>query len=146
ATTDEVNTVANETDQPSSRAIGPTITGVIDLSGTAGIVIEEMSVPAGLRVAFTEVFATANMLHGIAKPDFSAHIQSFPKDDIYVAPAMRIRRSALYAVMGNDGASGSIDFHGSSATMYRDGIARIRWDKFQDLPLFDSQVDTLASL
>jgi len=32
--------------------------GVIDLRTTAGVVIEEMSVPAGLRIAFTEIFAT----------------------------------------------------------------------------------------
>ena len=148
ATATTVHTVADETVQPSARAIGPTITGVIDLRTTAGVVIEEMSVPAGLRIAFTEIFATVNMLHGIAEQDCSQHKQGFPTDDIYVAPATRIEHSALYAVMGDDGAAGSIEIDGDStiADRDRDGIARIRWDKLQNLPVFDAQVKTLAGL
>ena len=69
ATAAAVHTVADETVQPSTRAIGPTITGVVDLRATDGVVIEEMSVPAGLRIAFSEVFATVNTLHGLAEAD-----------------------------------------------------------------------------
>ncbi len=146
ATAAPVHTVADETVRPSTRAIGPTITGVIDLRATAGVVIEEMSVPAGLRVAFTEVFATINMLHGMAEADSTPHERGIPTDDIYVAPATRIDHSALYAVMGDDGATGRIEISGDSATADRDGIARLRWNKLQHLPLFDAQVETLANL
>jgi cholesterol oxidase len=146
ATAATVHTVADEIVQPSTRAIGPTITGVIDLRSTAGVVIEEISVPAGLRIAFTEIFATVNMLHGIAEQDCSQHKQGFPTDDIYVAPNTRIAHSALYAVMGDDGAAGSIEIDGDSTIADRDGIARIRWDKLQNLPVFDTQVEALAGL
>ncbi|MDA9528431.1 hypothetical protein ACM42_08280 [Bradyrhizobium sp. CCBAU 25338] len=146
ATAAEVHTVADETVQPSTRAIGPTITGVVDLRATDGFVIEEMSVPAGLRIAFTEVFATVNMLHGIADADFSQHVKGFPNDDLYVAPATRVEYSALYAVMGDDGAAGTIKIDDDSGIVHPDGFARLHWDKLQDLPLFDSQVKTLAGL
>jgi len=88
------------------------------------------------------------MLHGIAERDCSQHKQGFPTDDIYVAPVTRIEHSALYAVMGDDGAAGSIEIDGDStiADRDRDGIARIRWDKCKNLPVFDAQVKTLAGL
>ena len=146
ATDAAVNTVADEIIKPSDRKVGPTITGVIDLRATAGVVIEEMSVPAGLRLAFTETFATVNMLHGLAEADCSKHVQGFPPNDLYVAPAARVEHSALYAVMGDDGAAGSVEINGDLTTADRDGIARLRWDKLQQLPLFDAQVETLAGL
>ncbi|MEY9137102.1 cholesterol oxidase [Bradyrhizobium diazoefficiens] len=146
ATNANVNTVADETIKPSSREIGPTITGVIDLRATAGIVIEEMSVPAGLRLAFTETFATVNMLHGLAEADCAKHVQGFPSNDLYVVPASRVKHSALYAVMGDDDAAGSIEINGDLAAADQDGIARLRWDKLQNLPLFDAQVKTLTGL
>ena len=146
ATTDTVHTVADEAVKPSDRAIGPTITGVVDLRGTDGVVIEEMSVPAGLRIAFTEVFATVNALHGLAEADLSQHVQGFPKDDLYVTPAARVEHSALYAVMGDDGAAGIIELDDDNGIAHPDGMARLRWDRLQDLPLFDAQVGTLAGL
>jgi cholesterol oxidase len=146
ATTDAVHTVADEAVKPSDRAVGPTITGVVDLRSTDNVVIEEMSVPAGLRIAFTEVFATVNALHGLAEADSSQHVQGFPNNDLYVAPATRVEHSALYAVMGDDGAAGSIKLDGDNGMAHPDGLARLRWDKLQDLPLFDAQVETLAGL
>ncbi|MCK1642954.1 alpha/beta fold hydrolase [Bradyrhizobium sp. 157] len=146
ATAAAVHTVADETVKPSNRAIGPTITGVVDLRATDGVVIEEMSVPAGLRIAFTEVFATVNALHGLAEADSSQHVRGFPSNDLYVAPATRVEHSALYAVMGDDGAAGSIELDDDPEIAHPDGMARLRWDKLQDLPVFDAQVETLAAL
>lgn len=146
ATAADVNTVADETIKPSTRAIGPMITGVIDLRASKGVMIEEMSVPAALRIAFAEVFATLNMLHGLARHDGTRHRPGFPDDDIYAAPAARIGRSALYAVMADDGAEGRIELDGDPNAVDRDGIARIRWDKLQTLPVFDRQVEALAAL
>jgi cholesterol oxidase len=146
ATDEKVNAVADETIKPSDRKIGPTITGVIDLRKTAGVVIEELAVPAGLRLAFTETFATVNLLHSLAEADCAKHVQGFPTDDAYVAPDSRIADSSLYAVMGDDGAAGSIEIKGDLECPDQDGIARMRWDKLQDLPVFDKQVKTLSDL
>lgn len=150
-----VNTVANDAVQPSKRAIGPTITGIIDLRETAGVLIEEMSVPASLRTAFAEIFATVNTLHGLDEIDWSSHQRGFPNDDTYVAPDKRIECSALYAVMTDDGAAGKIELDGAPTTdgdgaptadRDRDGIARMRWHKLPDLPVFDAQIEVLAGL
>ncbi|TPJ52335.1 alkaline phosphatase D family protein [Mesorhizobium sp. B2-6-4] len=147
-----VNTVANDAIQPSKRAIGPTITGIIDLRETAGVLIEEMSVPAGLRIAFAEIFATVNTLHTLDEIDWSTHQQGFPKDDAYVASEERIERSALYAVMSDDGAAGRIELDRAtdegddSPAPYSDGIARMRWGKLPNLPVFDAQIEVLAGL
>ncbi|WP_244491175.1 alkaline phosphatase D family protein [Paramesorhizobium deserti] len=140
-----VNSVADAAVQPSKRAVGPTITGVIDLRDTAGVLIEEMAVPASLRLAFTEIFATTNTLHGLDKIDWSTHRQGFPNDDAYAVPRKCIEHSALYAVMADDGAAGSMELDGAVSDD-RDGIARIRWEKLPDLPIFDTQVDILTGL
>lgn len=146
ATAAEVNTVADETIKPSTRAVGPTITGIIDLRASEGVMIEEMSVPAGLRAAFAEVFATLNTLHSLSRHDGARHRPGFPDDDIYAVPAVRIGHSALYAVMADDGAAGRIELDGDPVATGRDGIARIRWDKLQGQPVFDKEVEALAAL
>ena len=145
ATGASVNTVADERVQPSQRAIGPTITGIIDLRATAGILIEEISVPASLRVAFTEVFATVNTLHSLREADLKAHTTGLPTADIYAAPDRRIANTALYAVMGDDGAAGRIELEGD-ATFARDGIARMRWTGVAALPVFDGGIAALSGL
>ncbi|ANN58232.1 hypothetical protein A9174_16750 [Mesorhizobium loti NZP2037] len=150
-----VNTVANDATQPSKRAIGPTITGIIDLREEAGVLIEEMSVPASLRIAFGEIFATVNTLHTLDEIDWSTHQQGFPKDDAYVVSDQRIERSALYAVMSDDGAAGTIELEpariadrdgAAPADRDRDGIARMRWSTLPNLPVFDKQIEVIAGL
>lgn len=145
ATSNPVNTVSDEAVQPSKRAIGPTITGVLDLRKTAGVLIEELSVPAGLRLAFTEIFATLNTLHGLDRFDWSTHTRGFPDDDAYVAPTGRIEHSAVYAVMADDGAAGRMELD-ETASDSDDGTARMRWDDLPSLPIFDTEVEALARL
>ncbi|NUS71127.1 MAG: alpha/beta fold hydrolase, partial [Ensifer adhaerens] len=109
---------------------------------TAGVLIEELSVPAGLRLAFTEIFATLNTLHGLDRIDWSTHTRGFPDDDAYVAPTGRIEHSAVYAVMADDGAAGRMELDGTAS----DGTARMRWDDLPSLPVFDTEVEALARL
>ena len=161
ATGADVHTVADEAVKPSTRAVGPTITGIIDVPKTTDrsrLTIEEMSVPAGLRLAFTETFATINTLHSLAEADSSHHDEEFPSDDIYAVSRQQIERSALYAVMGDDGAAGTIELNvaaGKALCAHDDGIARMRWpntsttsksNALPDLDLFDQQVDALGEL
>ncbi len=145
ATRDAVRTVANENVRPSERTIGPTITGVVDLRESHGVLIEEMSVPAGMRRVFTEIFATTNALHSLNRADFSWHRNEFPDDDIYAVRHDNIDKSALYAVMGDDGAAGEIALTGEISDE-RDGIGRITWPDVQELDLFDKQVEALTDL
>jgi len=141
-----VHTVADEAVQPSQRGIGPTITGIIDLrTAHGGVVIEDISVPAGLRRVFAETFATINTLHGVETADWSTHRQGFSGDDLYGGSAERIERSALYAVMGNDGAAGTIDLPNPDMDWHEDGVSSIAWPKLPDHPLFETQVGALAA-
>ncbi|MCO5063899.1 MAG: alkaline phosphatase D family protein [Rhizobiaceae bacterium] len=153
ATQDKINSVADSTVKPSERAIGPTITGMIDLrDGPEGVLVEELSVPASLRVAFAEIFATANTLHGLAEIDWSRHEIAFPADDGIAVTPGNILNSALYAVMGDDGASGSIELPHRSALpedesrLAQDGVATMRWATLPDLPLFARQAETIESI
>ena len=146
ATSTAVCTVADEAEKPSARRIGPTITGVIDLRATNKILVEEMSVPAALGVLFREVFATVNTLHSLTDIDTSPHSRGFPDDDIYAVPVAHINNTALYAVMADDGAAGTIELNGNTSSMASDGLARIRWDGANSLEVFDTEVRTLADL
>jgi cholesterol oxidase len=144
-TNDLVHTVADEAVPPSQRGIGPTITGIVDLrSEHGGVVIEEMSVPASLRRVFAEMFATINTLQGLESTDWSTHRTGFSSDDLYGASAERIARSALYAVMGDDGAAGTIKLESAAPSLHEDGIAHISWPGLADHPVFETQVKELA--
>jgi hypothetical protein len=117
-----------------------------------------MSVPAGLRLAFTELFSTLDTLHSLSEGDSSWHKREFPTDDIYAVPKTRIDRSALYAVMGDDGAGGSIELTTKVADLEPDddGVARISWPGDAtvvpkeppafDVPIFDDGVTALAAV
>src|SRR5690606_19440905 len=100
-----------------------------------------------LRIALTEIFGTVNALHSLAERHPSSHQPGFPNHATYAVSDARIERSAVYAVIGHDGAAGVIDLDGLAAhDASRDGVARIRWNALQDLPVFDQQVDTLSGL
>lgn len=141
----DVLAIADPATKPSARAVGPTITGIVDLRSSDGLVVEEMAVPSALRRAFGEIFATVDALHSLESPDRTRHERGFPDEDIYSLPSGRIDRSALYAVMGDDGAAGTIELNGEP-TDSRDGIARIRWEGLPYQTLFDRQIEKVRQL
>jgi cholesterol oxidase len=142
------NAVADAVHQPSTRIVGPTITGIVDMRDSAGVLIEELAVPAALRRVFTELFGTVNTLHSLAERDCSTHREGYPDDDIYAIGSNRIDSSMLYAVMGDDGASGRMEFlqDGEDYEDHRDGTGRIRWEGLADHQLFDRQMNAVARL
>ncbi len=127
-TRDLVNNIADEAVRPSERHVGPTITGMIDLRKQKGVLIEEISVPASLRVAFTEVFGTVNGLQSLQKIDWSSHGPGFPSDDDYAVSPETIKNSAVFAIMGDDGAKGHIVLEDRSKDWKVDGTAYMGWD------------------
>ena len=115
----QVNAIADERSGPQDRAIGPTITGVIDLRHRGGslkqkttqqadVLIEEMAVPGALKRIFAEMFATANTLHELSTPDFSRHYHARPTPDPFSANDEVLAHTSIFAVMGDDGAQGRI--------------------------------------
>ncbi|GAB3092039.1 alpha/beta fold hydrolase [Aestuariicella hydrocarbonica] len=161
-----VHAIANENDQPGNRHIGPTITGVIDLRDTPqSLLIEEMAVPGALRRLYEELVTTTDSLASLMTTDTSPHQQGQPENDPYNVDAQKIDRTAIYAIMGDDGSQGSLELvtdqppsrTGSSDNinhqvsegardMSGDGSIRVRWSGLPDNPLFVEQVQVLESL
>jgi len=140
-----INNVANQNVRPSERHIGPTITGVIDLRDTKGVLIEEISVPAALSVAFSEVFGSVNTLHTLQDIDWSSHVTGFPDNDGYAVPPQAIKRSAVYAVMGDDGATGHIELDVTSMDFTKDGTAYLGWND-PEAATFEDGITELSTL
>lgn len=147
-----VNGLGKEEVRPDDRRVGPTITGILDYrdypadTDLDGLLIEEMASPASMRRVFSELYATVNTLHRLGDCDRTTHKTEFPDDDIYELSEDQIDRSALYAVMGDDGAHGEIEINGPLDDIHKDGIARMRWPGIAEYPLFDQQVQALKKL
>ncbi|MFA3918912.1 alpha/beta fold hydrolase [Ruegeria hyattellae] len=146
ATDTVVNNVADESVRPSQRAIGPTITGIIDLRDDKGVLIEEISVPASLRLAFNEVFGFVNALQGLQDIDWSSHSDGFPTDDGYAVPPQHIKTTAAFAIMGDDGAQGSIKFKDNWNNTKVDGTAFMSWPTDPEPEIFEKEIAELSKL
>jgi cholesterol oxidase len=147
---DPVNAVADETQAYDTRRIGPTITGVIDLrenneNNKPPLVIEEMAVPGPMRRVFEELFTTAATLHDMATADTSRHRAGSLQEDPLAVNSKTIQHSAIYAVMGDDGATGRIarrsDFEPNC-----DGSVTVQWKDLGKQALFPTQISTLENL
>ncbi len=163
-TGERVNAVGDEADPPAEkgRRIGSTITGVLDLRGYSGddpqtfddLVIEEMAVPGHLRRLFSEIYTTSNLVHRLATPDCTRHRAGVADDDLFeVKDEDEIAETGLYAVMGDDGAEGYMEYvdddgsviEGEIPDMF-DGVARMRYSGISDHPLFYREVDAFRQL
>ena len=107
----KVNAIADESEAPHEREVGPTITGIIEAhdSKTAErLVIEELAVPGPLKTLFQELYTTAELLHKLGEPDESEHTDGPLDIDPAGVNSVDMDRTALYAIMGDDGAAGAI--------------------------------------
>lgn len=139
---EEANAIASEESDPRTRAIGPTITGMIELPG---MLIEELAIPAPLRRLFEEVVTTANTLHTLGQPDDSDHggHQDDAQDPCAV-DAAALRHSSVLAMMGDDGAAGALELVCPQDGESGDGAIRVRWPALREHPLFRLQTETLT--
>lgn len=139
----EVNAIADEDREPCARAIGPTITGMISLPG---MLMEELAIPAPLRRLFEEAATTADTLHRLGMPDDSVHRPSPPgEQDPCAVDAAALRHSSVLAMMGDDGAGGTLELVGQpGGGDDGDGAIRVRWPALRDHPLFQRQSALLA--
>lgn len=144
----EVNAVADEAVPPAERAVGPTITGIIDLrrEGMRGHAIEELAIPAPLARVFEELATTAHVLHGLTRPDLSQHAPGSAEHDPCAIDGDAIRRSSVFAVMGHDGGDGSLELIGGGADGEGDGALRVRWPALRERSLFGEQLEVLREL
>jgi choline dehydrogenase-like flavoprotein/pimeloyl-ACP methyl ester carboxylesterase len=143
-----VNAVADESVSPDDRAVGPTITGILDLRAPngEGHVIEELAIPGPLRRVFEETVTTAKTLHELGDPDDSDHRSDEPQHDPCAVQAAAIMKTSVFVIMGDDGAGGALELAGGDDEDEGDGAISVRWPRLRDHPLFRSQLEKLQKL
>jgi cholesterol oxidase len=140
-TGDEVRGCADENAAPRTRMVGPTITGMVAVhSGIHDLLIEDMAVPGPLRRLFEEVATTSHTLHELGRLDAGDHSGLDGERDPCAVDGDKLRRSALLAVMGQDGPGGSIELVGGAGDTSGDGAVRVRWPGLRDKDLFAQQI------
>ncbi|WP_193615728.1 alkaline phosphatase D family protein [Massilia sp. YMA4] len=140
---DEANAVADECTEPDKRQVGPTITGMVRIDDARGdMLVEELAVPGPLRRLFEEVVATSATLHALGQPDRSVHAEHDEGHDPCAVDARALRHSTLLAVMGDDGAGGSMRLVGRPRKA--EGGVKVVWPALRHHPLFARQLDVLA--
>ena len=153
----EVNAVARESQDPvptdanEGRKVGPTITGMIDLSKTSNMsgTIEEFAIPGPLRRLFAESFTLARCLQDLAQPDLNEHAPNDP--DPLAVDEDALHRTQIFGLMGDDGAGGSLELIEPRDGHHDvgDGAIRVRWPDVRenlDFRLFDEQIAALKKL
>ncbi|MEE4192976.1 MAG: alpha/beta fold hydrolase [Halieaceae bacterium] len=144
----EINAVADETEAFRKRRVGPTITGVVDCRGERHrhpVVIEEMAVPGAMRWVFEELYTTVNSLRQLATVDWCTHTHGHPTPDPLSVNKDAIRHSQVYAVIGDDGAGGRLEFR-EDFLAGSDGAISVTWPEVRDHPLFPAQIEQLETL
>ncbi len=144
----ETNAVAEETEAFAERRVGPTITGVVDCRGEDHehpVVIEEMAVPGAMRWIFEELYTTVNSLHQLATVDWRTHTHGHPCPDPLSVNRDAIRHSQVYAVIGDDGAGGRLEFR-DDFVAGSDGAISVTWPEVRENPLFPAQIAQLEML
>ncbi len=143
------NAISNPKVPHSQRHVGPTITGMIDLRDqpdpTQQIVIQEMAVPATASSFFEEFYSTVNTIQTLWDSDKTIHKNG---SDFYDTSALNpesLKHTSLYAIMGDDGAAGSLSLE-SNYSSNHEGTIQIDWPMLKEHPLFDNQIEYLESL
>jgi choline dehydrogenase-like flavoprotein len=153
--TEPVNAVADEA-QPvhappalDTEAIGPTITGMIDLRNgnpQTDLVIEDLAVPGPLRRMFEEATTTFQVLNQLANPDFKSHEGGWPKEDDAAVDRCAIKRSLVLAMIGRDDAEGELTLGDGPVCDDADGLLTVRWPALRMDPRLQRHHERLAEL
>lgn len=146
-----VNAVAEESQPPEARGVGPSITGIIDVkneaTGRREMVLEELAVPGPLRRLFEEVYTTAHSLRRLEAADLDCHDRSVhPARDPFAVNPGELDRTQLYAAMGDDGADGVMRLQPFKDEFLCDGALKIEWKEVRTHPLFGAQVRKFEAL
>ncbi len=141
-----VQALADPLAAPAQRAVGPTITAMLDQrQGAAGHVLQDLAVPAPLRQLFDELFTTAATLQGLARADTGPHR---PGDaDPCAVDRAALARSLPLAMIGHDDAGGQLRLPAAPSDAQQDegdGALQILWPGQRDDPRWAAQHLALA--
>jgi len=155
--TEPVNAVANETQDPApprpgqrgARAIGPTITAMIDLrdgNPDTDLVIQDLAVPGPLRRLFEESTTTFDVLNQLGKGDWSAHRGDHAcADDAALNPSA-MKNSLVLAMIGRDNAEGELSLGDRPICDDADGLLTVRWPELRLDRRFDDHHRRLKTM
>ena len=131
-----VNGVADEdTDPrpiPAADRVGPTITGMVDLRKTDGMLIQDLAVPGALRSMLEQTVTSACAIHLLAESDNETH-GATTRDACAVDPRA-IRNTQVFAIIGHDSADGVMKLNSSDEWDSGDGAATIQWPSLRSYP------------
>jgi len=141
---DPVNAAPEETTPLGERHIGPTITGVIQTHGTRAerVLIEELAIPGALRRIFEEIITTGALPVQLGRIDWSRHGPQ-GADPAALDPE-KIRRSQVFAAMGDDGAGGRLAMVEGWEKAESDAAICVEWPEAGKARVFERQDKVLA--
>jgi choline dehydrogenase-like flavoprotein/pimeloyl-ACP methyl ester carboxylesterase len=105
------NPVAHEHVPLDARAVGPTITGVVEMpqgSTGKGFLVQEFGVPAALERVFDEIVTTTSLLHNLAEPDNSVHVGNADGTDPLAVQPQDMAQVLLLGLIGHDEGAGQL--------------------------------------
>lgn len=151
---ERMHAVADESQQPSSRGIGPTISGMLDwrddAPAGAGCLVQDLAVPGALRRVFEETTATADLLHRLTEFDGSAHAPGDAGIDPCAVDPHKVEHSTVVAIIARDAATGVLSAVPPELADERDlGLeidpgVHIDWSAARDDPRIDATHQRLA--
>lgn len=145
---EEARAAAQESEDWTTRDVGPTITSCIDLrkgDARTDMVVEEMTIPGALRRAFEEIVLTADALRRLGERDARVHPRPLPEADPNAVDQAKIARTMLVATIGHDDADGHL-VRGEDAHEDEEGMLSVMWPDIRGDDRFARQHRTLQSL
>lgn len=144
-----VNGVADETVDPAKgRAVGPTITAMIDQrrgQRRGDLVIQDLAVPGPLRRLFEEAVTTADVLNRLVDGDARVHDGDRALPDAAAVDPLATQRSLLVAMIGRDDADGRLHWPGQADPQGGDGLLTVHWPGLRDDPRWGEHHDRLQA-
>ena len=140
----QIGGVADEDLPAAGRAVGPTITSMIDLRQPLGLVVQDLAVPGPLRRLFEETATTTALLQQLDRNDETEHRSSgSAPDPMSVDPAV-IDRSVALALIFRDTARGVMSAVPDDPQLPRDAGLRIAWQAARHDPQVQRAHDSMA--
>lgn len=132
----EVNAVADETVDPKSpgRAIGPTITEMIDLrndNAETDLVIQDLAVPGPLRRLFEEATTTFDVLNQLTAGDWEEHKKGAGREDDAAVDPSAMKNSLVLAMISRDDADGELSLGERPIRDDADGLLTVSWPQLR---------------
>lgn len=117
---------------PAADQVGPTITGMVDLRKTGGMIIQDLGVPGPLRSVLEQSVTMSSAIHMLTRSDRERH--DARTHDACAVDAQAIDNTLLVAIIGHDSADGVLKLNSSDAWDSGDGAATVEWPALKDYP------------